>query len=168
MPPDQMQTRIVIVLTIHHRHERSYGNAWVISADKPPVRLIGEIVFPDPPKENHLLTVLGALAASFESRQINLGRVGELYLPSFSSQIQDLLEKRAEGIFASSGLGPLEKARKIFNLITLEGMEAKYKWIELIHELAFKGGALTLFDAELCEARLFHEQSKDTLGRKYL
>lgn len=168
MPPDQMQIRSLLVLTIHHRHERSYGNAWVLNPNKKPARLIKEIIFHEQPKETHLFTVLALLSASIESSGIRPGRVGELYLSHFNSQIQELLEKRAKGIFTSLNLKPLEKAKKIYDLIVFEGMEAKFLWVQQIHELAFDGGAVTLFDAGLCTAALYHAQMKSDPGRKYI
>jgi hypothetical protein len=168
MPPDQLQTRLMMVLTIHHRHDRAYGNAWLLSPSKEPIRLIKEIIFSKQPKESQLFIVLGELSEGFNAKRIELGRVGELYLSYLNWQIQELLEKRAEGIFTSSDLEPLEKARKIFNLIVLEGMEAKLIWVKQIHELIFEGGALSLYDAWLCEAALYHAQMKCDLGRKYL
>lgn len=168
LPPDQMQTKLNMVITIHHRHERSYGNAWLLDPNRKTMRLIKEIIFPESPKESHLFIVLGTLGASLESKGIRLGLVGDLYLTYFTSQIQNLLEKRAGKILNSPRLGSLQKARKIYTLIIKEEMEAKYFWVQQIHELAFEGGALSLYDAELCEAALYHAQTKSSLGRKYL
>ena len=168
LPPDQMQTQLTLVLTLHHRRERSYGNAWLLSLDKEAVRLIKEIVFQEQPKESHLFVILGELSASFESRGIQLGPVGKLYFPYFDWKIRELLEERATGILNSPLMDPLQKAKKIYCLIVREGMDAKHFWVEQIHELIFKGGSLSLYDAGLCEAALYHAQSKGSPGKRYL
>lgn len=166
--PDQMQTIFSMVITIHHRHNRSYGNAWIGDLSKKPKKMINEIVFSEQPKERHMLIVLVMLIKRVESSGIELGRVGELYQSYFHWQIQELLEKRAEGIFSSTSLDPIEKARKIYDLIVNEGMEAKYLWVKRIYELVREGGILTPFDAGLCEVNLYRAQSRSDSGRKYL
>ena len=168
LPPDQTKKKLRLAMTIHHKNEYSFGNAWVIGPDGKAVQLIPEIKFQGPPREGFLYSVLGDLEISIASNFGKFGPAESLYSSHFRTGIQGLLEERAKEILRSLDLNPLEKARGIYNLIVEDGMEGKYSWIEQIHELVFEEGALSLYEAGLCEARLLHEQEKFGLGRKYL
>jgi len=160
-----LETRLII-LTIHQRGDFSYGNAW-INSPQGTQRLISEMRFAGPAKEIFLAEVMENLRVVILSKFANLAETLSVMFVSVSFQIAQLIEARAEIIFCSD-LPPLERARKIYDIIIEEGMEAKYLWVQRIHELVFEAEVLSLYDVGLCEARLFHEQSKSTLGRKYL
>lgn len=160
-----LDTRLII-LTIHQRGDFSYGNAW-INSPQGAQKLMSEIAFAGPAKEIFLAEVMENLRVVILSKFANLAEAVVHMYASIALQIAQLIEARAEIIFCSD-LPPLERARKIYDIIIEEGMEAKYLWVQRIHELVFEAEVLSLYDAELCEARLFHEQSKSTLGRKYL